>query len=176
MIEISCQDSFIKENFIKLLQQKNLILSNINNNKYFFKIKIVIKENSLELIIDKDKINFNLPKRFNEIFEKTYDILSSKVVYLEKLEYFPFKQSIIKKDKNIFLSEIQNNIMCNLLLNSEEGMKKIDLIQIIWPNDKDIFYNKLDTHLTNLKNYLKSELDYNLKFSSKSGLIKLGFN
>ena len=92
------------------------------------------------------------------------------------LEYFPFKQSIIKKDKNIFLSEIQNNIMCNLLLNFEEGMRKIDLIQIIWPNDKDIFYNKLDTHLTNLKNYLKSELDYNLKFSSKSGLIKLGFN
>ena len=45
--------------------------------------------------------------------------------------------------------------MCNLLLSSEEGMRKIDLIQIIWPNDKEIFYNKLDTHLTNLKNYLR---------------------
>ena len=66
--------------------------------------------------------------------------------------------------------------MSNLLLNSSDGIKKIDLIKIIWPNDKDIFFNKLDTHLTNLKNYLKSESDFDLKFTSKSGLIKLIFN
>ena len=66
--------------------------------------------------------------------------------------------------------------MSNLLLNSDRGINKVDLIKTIWPNDKEIFFNKLDTHLTNLKNNLSKEIDYDLKFSSKSGIIKLATN
>ena len=66
--------------------------------------------------------------------------------------------------------------MCNLLLNSDKGIKKIDLIRTVWPNDKEIFLNKLDTHLTNLKKTLSNDLGYDLKFSSKSGTIKLAIN
>ena len=110
------------------------------------------------------------------VFEKFFDMISNEKVFLQSCEYYPFKQLIKKNEKNIFLSEIQNTIMSNLLLNSSDCIKKIDLIKIIWPNDKDIFFNKLDTHLTNLKNYLNSESDFDLKFTSKSGLIKLIFN
>ena len=36
--------------------------------------------------------------------------------------------------------------------------------------------NKLDTHLTNLKNYLDEKIDLKLNFSSNSGKIKLIIN
>ena len=89
---------------------------------------------------------------------------------------FSYFDEFIILIKISFLSDIQNEIMIHLLLNLSNGIDKIELIQNIWPNDKDVFFNKLDTHLTNLKNYLKSESDFDLKFTSKSGLIKLVFN
>ena len=81
-----------------------------------------------------------------------------------------------KENKISFLSDIQNEIMIHLLLNLSNGIDKIELIQNIWPNDKDIFFNKLDTHLTNLKNQLLTDIDFKLKFSSKSSLLKLSIN
>lgn len=64
-------------------------------------------------------------------------------------------------------------ILSHLLLSSINGVEKIELIKNIWPNDKDIFLNKLDTHLTNLKNQLADEIGFELNFSSKSGILKL---
>ena len=43
----------------------------------------------------------------------------------------------------------------------------------MWPLDKNYQINKLDTHLTNLKNYLKEKLDFNLDITTSSGLISL---
>ena len=173
MINIKCDDKFIKDNILDLLNQKNFFLSLHHNDKFFFNIIIVIKNNSLDFLIDDEKISFKLPKSFNLIFEDFFDLISNKTVHVQDYEYYPFKQ-LIKKNKNSnFLSAIQNTIVCNLLLNSNTGIRKIDLIKTIWPNDKDIFFNKLDTHLTNLKNYLKIESSIDLNFSSKSGLIKL---
>ncbi len=175
MININCNDDFLKDNIVNLLDQKKFFLNNSHNIQYFFQSNIIIKEKNLEISTSANKLNLNLPLSFNEFFEKFFDMISNEKVYLQNYEYYPFKQLIKKNEKNIFLSEIQNTIMSNLLLNSN-GIKKIDLIKIIWPNDKDVFFNKLDTHLTNLKNYLKSESDFDLKFTSKSGLIKLVFN
>ena len=176
MINIKCDDKFIKDNIINLLNQKNFFLRLHHNDNYFFKIKILMKDNSLDFLIKDEKISFKLPKSFNIIFENFFDLISNKTVIVQDYEYYPFKNLIKKNENNIFLSEIQNIIMCNLLLNSNSGIRKIDLIKTIWPSDKDIFFNKLDTHLTNLKNYLNSESGINLKFSSKSGLIKLIIN
>ena len=64
----------------------------------------------------------------------------------------------------------------HLLLNLDEGVEKTDLIRSIWPKDKDIFLNKLDTHLTNLKNQIYNDLNFDLKFSSSSGRLKLSIN
>ena len=66
--------------------------------------------------------------------------------------------------------------MINLLLNLDNGVGKIELIKNIWPKDKDIFFNKLDTHLTNLKNQIYKDLNFDLKFSSNSGVLKLSIN
>lgn len=176
MINISCNDIFFKDIIVNLLNQKKFFLNTSHTTQYFFQSKIIIKEKNLEISTSANKLNLNLPLSFNEFFEKYFDMISNEKILLQSYEYYPFKQLIKKNEKNIFLSEIQNTIMSNLLLNSNNGIKKIDLIKIIWPNDKDIFFNKLDTHLTNLKNYLNSESDFDLKFTSKSGLIKLIFN
>ena len=74
------------------------------------------------------------------------------------------------------MSEIQNKIMIYLFLNTDSGIEKIELIKSIWPKDKDVFLNKLDTHLTNLKNQILNDLNFDLKFSSKSGILKLSIN
>jgi len=55
-------------------------------------------------------------------------------------------------------------------------MEKVDLYKNIWPKDKDYQMNKLDTHLTNLKNYIYEKIDLKLNFSSISGQIKLIIN
>ena len=176
MINIKCDDKFIKDSIVNLLDQKNFFLSLHHNDKNFFNIKIIIKDNILDFLIDDERISFRLPKSFNIIFEDFFDLISNRTINVQDYEYYPFKSLIKKNNSNILLSEIQNIIICNLLLNSDTGIRKIDLIKTIWPNDKDIFLNKLDTHLTNLKNYLNSESGINLRFSSKSGLIKLIIN
>ena len=66
--------------------------------------------------------------------------------------------------------------MIHLLLNHDSGVEKIELIKNIWPKDKEIFLNKLDTHLTNLKNQIYNDLNFDIKFSSKFGLLKLSIN
>ena len=38
---------------------------------------------------------------------------------------------------------------------------------ILWPNDKNIQINKLDTHLTNLKSFLYEKINFSIKISFK---------
>ena len=139
MINISCNDNFIKDSIVDLLEQKKFFLNISHTTQYFFQSKIIIKEKNLEIFTSANKLNLNLPLSFNEFFEKFFDMISNEKVYLQSYEYYSFKKLIKKNEKNIFLSEIQNTILYNLLLNSESGIKKTNLIKTIWPNDKDIF-------------------------------------
>lgn len=176
MININCDDTFLKKHVLNLLDQKKIFSGFNKTSEYFFTINIIKNENNLIFLIDDIDIKFNLPRSFNEIFEIFFDTVSNKHINIGNFNYYPFKQLLKKNDSNILLSEIQNMIMCNLFLNSKKGIKKIDLIKKIWPNDKEIFFNKLDTHLTNLKNHLHDKIGFDLKFSSKSGIIKLAIN
>ena len=58
------------------------------------------------------------------------------------------------------------------LINKNNGVLKTELYNLVWPLDVNVQINKLDTHLTNLKNFLKKELQYDLKFVSNQGKIK----
>ena len=46
----------------------------------------------------------------------------------------------------------------------------------IWPLDKEVQINKLETHLTNLKTKIKTKLNINLNISSNEGKINLRIN
>ena len=81
------------------------------------------------------------------------------------------KQSLIYNNKEAYLGNIHFIIFCNLLLHREDGSDKTDLYKEIWPQDKEYQFNKLDTHLTNLKNHLKENINFDFLFFTRSGLI-----
>lgn len=173
MIKIECDDSFLRKNIINLLKQKKFFSKDEYSNKFFFQLKIYQQEDCLFCQVEDDQIKFNLPRNFEEIFEKIFDLVSNKNIHVSIFHYYPFKQSIRINEKITLLTEIQNKIITHLLLNLDNGIEKVQLIKNIWPKDKDIFLNKLDTHLTNLKNQISNELGFDLNFSSKSGILKL---
>ena len=176
MISVVCEDKFLKKNIVSLLKQKNFLLKEKYLDKYFFQLNFYQEEKTLNFSIDDDEVKILLPKNYNEIFQKIFDFVSNRGIKVKNYKYYPFKQFMKQENKISFLSDIQNEIMIHLLLNLSNGIDKIELIQNIWPNDKDIFFNKLDTHLTNLKNQLLTDIDFKLKFSSKSSLLKLSIN
>ena len=81
--------------------------------------------------------------------------------------------SLSFNDNSINLNYIHNIIMTHLTLNLNIGINKSNLYKLIWPYDKDIQINKLDTHITNLKNKVKEFLKVDLTIISSSGVIKL---
>ncbi len=176
MINIICHDDFLNKSIVSLIDQKKFFLKKNYSNKFFFQLKFFQEEDYLYCSIDDEKIKFKLPGSFDEIFEKIFDFVSNKYIHLNNFKYYPFKQLMKDDKKNTLFSEIQNKIMIHLLLNLDKGVEKIELIKNIWPKDKDIFLNKLDTHLTNLKNQIYNDLSFDLKFSSNSGILKLRIN
>jgi DNA-binding response OmpR family regulator len=62
--------------------------------------------------------------------------------------------------------------MKNIILNYKNGISKNELYKILWPNDYEIHLNKIDTHLSNLKNFLHKEINYNLNYSTNNSIIK----
>ena len=89
------------------------------------------------------------------------------------LNYNPIKQSLSFNDNSINLNYIHNIIMTHLTLNLNIGINKSNLYKLIWPYDKYIQINKLDTHITNLKIKVKEFLKVDLTIISSSGVIKL---
>ena len=176
MIDIECEDNFLNNSIISLFKQKKFFFKNDYSNKYFFKLKFYQQADFLCCLIDDEVLKFSLPKNFEEIFEKIYDLISNKNIIFNDYVFYPFKQILKKNKKVTLLSEIQNKIMIYLLLNTDTGIEKNELIKYIWPKDKEVFFNKLDTHLTNLKNQVSSDLNLDLNFSSKSGILKLSIN
>ena len=73
------------------------------------------------------------------------------------------------------MSDIQNKILFNLIVN-RDGVNKEQLYKFIWPDDKEISINKLDTHLTNLKNLIFDELKFKINFKSLDKTLKLIIN
>ncbi len=71
------------------------------------------------------------------------------------------------------LNYISNEILRNLYLYKEGGIDKNILYSSIWPKDKEILINKLDTHLTNTKNLIQDNFNIELKYASKKGIVKL---
>ena len=104
MINIECDDDFLKKNIINLIKQKGSFLKSEYANKFFFHITIYQEEDSLFCLIKEEKIKLNLPNNFNEIFEKIYDLISRKNIYINNLKYYPFKQLIQIEEKSTYLT------------------------------------------------------------------------
>ena len=118
------------------------------------------------------KFIFNLPTTFEYIYANIHNYLSNINIEFLSFKYNPIIQSISFSKKIIHLGIIHDSIIKNLVINLEQGFDKHQLYKMIWPNDKDVQLNKLDTHMTNLKNKLK-EIGLNIRFVTNSGKVQL---
>jgi DNA-binding response OmpR family regulator len=173
MIYIKSNDDFYLKNIIFSLNQKELPIINDRSSKYFFELDLHFDNESLRINTSNEKIFLKLPISFEQFFSEIKKILINKFVTIKDFNYGPVKQSISYKDKTIHLNYIHNIIIANLILNKDSGIDKFLLYQLIWPNDKDAQINKLDTHITNLKNKVVNELNIDLKIITSGGILKL---
>ena len=174
MIKITCKDEFFNSIINNLLHQKNLT-NDINTDKYFVNIEIEFMHNNLNLNCDCKKDSLSIPIDINSLYGHILRIISDIKISKNDYDYFPYQRVLMKKSKKSLLSDIQNTIFSNLII-SKSGINKDKLYGLIWKKDKDISINKLDTHLTNLKNQLKKDLGMNAYFQSQDKTLKLLIN
>ncbi len=149
---------------------------NENSSDMFFAyIKIKIKDNNLNLDCNGKKEQFSMPMDINFFFGQILRIISDIKISNNEYDYYPYQRVLSKKSHKSLLSDIQNTIFSNLIT-SKSGINKDKLYRLIWKKDKDISINKLDTHLTNLKNQLKKDLGITANFQSQDKTLKLLIN
>ena len=175
MIILQSNDSFLDQSFYSLLKQKNLVLIE-GQSEYKFIINIKNYNNKLNVLINNNSYDFNLPLNLNGLINKIIDELLKCKIEFKNISYFPY-QRVIENDQKqkLNLSDIQNSIFL-FLFNKENGVDKDSLYRKIWYHDADISMNKLDTHLTNLKNQLQKKLNLNISFQSYNKSLRLIIN
>ena len=171
MIKLICDNQLLYKTLSNYLIQKDILLAS-SNNIHQTVIEIQDREKSIILNINGYKIDISLPIDINflnsQILKKIIDINFPIGSY----KYFPYQRVISNQDKKALLSEIQNLIISNLIVN-KEGIDKDNLYNLIWKRDKSIYINKLDTHLTNLKKKLNQELNLKIYFQSHNKILRL---
>ena len=174
MIKLTCNDDLFNSAINGILLQKNLI-NDIKLDNYYANIKIDIKDDNLYLDCNGEKKNLSLPIDINHFFGQVLKIISDIKISKDEYDYFPYQRVLLRKSQKSLLSDIQNTIFSNLIT-SKKGINKDKLYSLIWKKDKNISINKLDTHLTNLKNQLKKDLGINANFQSQDKTLKLIIN
>jgi len=174
MILLKCKDYFILSSLRNLFGQKNILVSTKDSSNFFFDIEIDInKDNQIRIHDKKRTLTLERPIIFEIFFSKFIDFLSNTLIRRAKFDYNPISQLIYFENQTSYLGSIHNSIISSLLLNIDTGVNKLSLYGKIWPNDKNIQINKLDTHITNLKNKLNNDLGFDLNLVSISGNLKL---
>jgi hypothetical protein len=112
------------------------------------------------------------PLHFTQILNKINIFQQNYSINIGSIYYFPFLGTLTFNDQKSLLSETQNHILCRLVC-FKEGIEKNILYKAIWPRDKNISENKLDTHLTNLRSHILEFSNQRLNFKTVKGSIKL---
>ena len=171
LITYKKKDFFIDQ-IINLLLSNTDYLTNDKNKSVFKKIYIENFNESIKIFINDIKIDLKKPIIYNNLHSNLFSLVSNTFFRFNDFTYYPLLQKIENQNKNIKLTYTHSIILNNLLLN-KSGIEKLHLYKILWPKDKNIQLNKLDTHLTNLKNLFLKEFGFNLNYFSKKSILKL---
>ena len=172
MIYLSSKDEFFQKSLINLFFQINPLLISTKDLS-FVHIEVHQANEQLYFTYNQKKEIIKMPTKINDIFDGIYKLIFEKAVIINGFDFFPFKQTINYQGKEVKLNFISNEILRNLYLYKERGIDKNILYSSIWPKDKEILINKLDTHLTNTKNLIQDNFNIELKYASKKGIVKL---
>lgn len=173
MIYLSSKDEFVRESLTNLILQINPLLITTIKDLSFVHIEAHQANDQLYFTYNQKKEIVKTPVKINNIFDGIHRLVFEKAVIINKFKFFPFKQTINYQGNELKLNFISNEILRNLYLYRERGIDKNILYSSIWPKDKEILINKLDTHLTNTKNFIQDNFNIELKYASKKGIVKL---
>ena len=174
MFLLNSNDPLMVHTVSAILEQKQIVHTLDEKKKYFFKIEIIKNSKDIELRGFSKILKLDIPTSINSLIKKIYNLFSDFTLEINGAKFYPLKQSLAHKDKETYLGNIHFIIFCQLLLYKDNGLDKTELYKEIWPQDKDYQFNKLDTHLTNLKNHLKEKINFDFLFYTRSGLIYIG--
>ena len=176
MILLVSDQSFLHEQLYHLLKQKEVEVTQDPNKNYF--VKILFSQHNQNLILDINKVQkvFKTPLSFKSLTNDLFEELFLIQIDVKNFTYFPYKQALKFQNKIIQLKQIHYQIINSLILNIHYGLEKNELYKKIWPNDKNLSINKLDTHLTNLKSLINNELRCEVDFQTKNRVLKLIIN
>ena len=173
MILLKCNDNFYLKSIFFLFNQKKIPITLEKSEKYFFELDIIIENNQFIIESSTKKSSIKIPITFELFFSEIKDHFINKFVKIGNFNYDPISQSITCNNQSVNLNYIHNIIITNLILSIDKGVDKIFLYKLIWSQDKDIQINKLDTHITNLKNKIKKGINIDLKIVTNTGILKL---
>ena len=176
MFLLKSNDLHLIESISHLLKQKNFFHTLDANQKYFFSLNINSFKKEMEIGSSHKKIKIPLPTTIGTLTSTINNLFIDYEIEVNGAKFYPLRQSLEFKNKQTNLGNIHFIIFSHLLLNCNEGSNKVELYRSIWPLDKEYQINKLDTHLTNLKNYLKEKLNFSLIFSTNLGSIYFRVN
>ena len=176
MFLLKSNDEFTLKSISHLFNQREYYYTLDDNKKYFFIVKIKKFEKELQIKSHQKISTLKIPVTFNVLSTALSKLLHDHSIEIGSIKFYPYRQSLHFKDRYTNLGNIHFIIFSQLILSHPDTIEKEDLYKNIWPKDKEYQMNKLDTHLTNLKNYLDEKIDIKLNFSSISGKIKLIIN
>ena len=171
MIKLDCNNYLIEQTLSNFFENKNFSLATEKEN-YFTIIKVRETEKSIYYVIDGIKKEISIPLDLNFLSSEILKSIADVNLSISGYNYYPYQRLIENEHKKSLLSEIQNIILNNILL-SKDGIDKNLLYRRIWKRDKSVQINKLDTHLTNLKNKLSDELNLDVNFQSNEKKLRL---
>ena len=158
MFYLRSNNNLLLNSISSVLNQKSPIFNTDGEANSFTTISISSNESTLFIETVNDK-KISTPLSITKLFEEIDSILTKIKIDFNDLAYVPVKQNLIYEKKSLVLGNIHNLIFSALLLHLKSGISKNNLYEMIWPNDKSYQINKLDTHLTNLKNLIIEKLD-----------------
>ena len=173
---------FESDNRFKLRIIKNLLIQKklqeifTDTEQYFAKVIFDFRENDMDIYFLKQSINLKYPIDLKSLISLIIEILSKFEIKNNDAIYYPMKNKITNKKNSTILGELHNVILTNLFLYKKNGIEKEHLYFKLWPSDKNYQINKLDTHLTNLKNHLLEKVGLIINITTVKGVLKLSFN
>ena len=176
MILLKCNYEFYLQKIFTLILQKKLPVTLEKSDKHFFEIDLLLENSYLKIVSSLKSSSLKIPIPFELILAEIKNHFANKFIKVGNYNYSPINQSISHNEKILYLNYIHNIILNNLILFTNKGVDKNHLYKMIWNQDKDIQMNKLDTHITNLKNKIKKSLNIDLKIITNSGVLRLSID
>lgn len=172
MFLVKSDDIFFLDHLLSILNDKKKLFTSDISKKIFGQIIIKKEDDAVSILFNQKKINLKFPIIANDIFNEFINLISDYYISIGNIYYYPLKGKVSYKKKSIKLNFIHDQIIYFLVINSFE-IDKNNLYKLIWRNDYTVSMNKLDTHITNLKNILKKDLDFNLLVKTEGGKFYL---